>query len=155
MLPHWQILCETFQLRNDDTSVSLSLYHYILFCSYMLFICAELSCGVQLNTLKNVSSFLSPLPFELYPVYLTEAPFSQEGLMTVSIVFLSLMFLLSTSDRSCCTISSRVDVSSRLNPSTVIHLVLFGFLKHSHNIIVLLFFCYLSVIPRLKINPTG
>lgn len=65
------------------------------------------------------------------------------------------MFLLSASDRSCCAISSRVDVSGRLNPSTVTHLVLFGFLKHSHSIIILLFFCYLSVIPRLKINLSG
>lgn len=65
------------------------------------------------------------------------------------------MFLLSTLDRSCCAVSSRVDASCRLNPSTVTHFVLFGFLKHSHNIIILLFFCYLSVIPRLKINLSG
>jgi len=66
-----------------------------------------------------------------------------------------LIFLYSILDRSFCVISSRVDVSCGLKPSAVKHLVLFGFLKHEHNINIPLFFCYLSVIPRLKINLGG
>lgn len=62
------------------------------------------------------------------------------------------IFLLSTSHRSWCALSFRAAVFCRLNPSTVLHLVLFAFLKLSHNIIILLFFSHLSVIPRLKIN---
>ena len=138
MIPHWQLLLETCQLRTLYLILCPVLFVYAVYLSKTVFWCS-------VKCLKKCFIYAFTIVIQIIPGLLDRNSF-YTGRSNDIKYCIPLMFLLSTSNRSCCALSSRAEVSCKLNPSTVIHLVLFGFLKHSNNIIILLFFCYLSVI---------